>query len=195
LNLPTIAIVQPILHGTGKGGAWVRPAGKDNRKQQAGAGAEAAPAQLEWGFFADRVGPAVRLLRNELTVRITRAQDPFGLHSGALSTMVLVHANPGCSQSHLAHELAMDKSVLVAIVDDLESRGLAKRSRSTSDRRRNSLSLTPEGERTMHEMLACVSDVERPIRTALSNEDYAALIRLLRSAYAALLGTGPVPGE
>jgi DNA-binding MarR family transcriptional regulator len=146
-------------------------------------------------LFADCVGPAVRLLRNDLTVRVARAQDPFGLHSGALSTMVLVQANPGCSQSELAHQLAMDKSMLVAIVDDLESRGLATRSRSTSDRRRNSLALTPQGERMMLEMLACASEVERPIRNALSSEEYAALIRLLRRAYSALASAGPEARE
>jgi len=152
-----------------------------------GTGAGGSTPTLDWGHFADRVGPAVRLLRNELTARVTQAQAPFGLHSGALSTMVLIHANPGCSQSDLAGEMAIDKSVLVAIVDDLEKRGLAKRTRSEVDRRRNSLTLSPEGERVMTEMIAAASAVEQPIRDAMSAREYDQLIRLIRRSYEALL--------
>ena len=128
----------------------------------------------------------VRLLRNEMTVRIGEAQAPFGLRFGALSTMVLVHANPGCSQADLARELAIDKSMLVAIVDELESRGLAIRTRSKEDRRRNSLALTAEGERVMHAMFAAADSVERPIRDAMTAEELATLMRLLKRAYSAL---------
>ncbi len=142
---------------------------------------------MNWGLFGDRIGPAVRLLRNELTVRIASAQDGFGLHSGALSAMVLIDANPGCSQSDLARELALDKSVLVAIVDDLERRGLARRTRSTTDRRRNSLALTEEGQRTMAAMFACARAVEAPIEAALSVGERVQLVALLKRAYAALI--------
>jgi DNA-binding MarR family transcriptional regulator len=145
---------------------------------------------LEWGLFESRVGPIVRLLRNELTMQIGAAQAPFGLRFGALSTMVLVQANPGCSQADLARELAIDKSMLVAIVDELETRSLAVRTRSKEDRRRNSLALTAEGERVMHAMFAAADTVERPIREAMSAKELATLMRLLRRAHAALVGAG-----
>jgi DNA-binding MarR family transcriptional regulator len=145
---------------------------------------------LDWGLFSDRIGPMVRLLRNELTVRITGAQAPFGVHSGGLSAMVLIHANPGCSQQDLARELALDKSMMVAIIHDLEKSGLATRTRSTADRRRNSLALTEEGGRVMQAMLVCVRAVEQPIQDALDLGEYALLIRLLKRSHAALLVNG-----
>jgi len=151
---------------------------------------EQGAPRLQWGRFSDRVGPAVRLLRNELTARIAEAYAPFALHSGALSAMVLIEANPGCSQSDLARELAMDKSVLVAVVDDLEQRGLARRARSTVDRRRNVLEITAEGAEVMAAMFACARRVERPIEQALSAEERAQLIGLLKRAYAALMAEG-----
>lgn len=155
---------------------------------------EPATRGLEWGLFGERIGPVVRLLRNELTTRILGAQTPFGLHSGALSAMVLIDANPGCSQSDLARELALDKSILVAIVDDLEKRGLARRARSTTDRRRNSLVLTDDGRRMMIAMFDCANEVERPIRDAMSAAEIATLIHLLRRAYAALVPAPPPAG-
>jgi DNA-binding MarR family transcriptional regulator len=155
-----------------------------------GAMAEEQARGLEWGQLGEGIGPLVRLLRIELTVRVANAQAKVGLHSGALSAMALIDANPGCSQSDLARELALDKSVLVAIVDDLEWQGMAVRTRSATDRRRNSLALTDQGRATMATMLDSAMDVERPIRDALSVDEYAALTGLLKRAYIALQ-----PGE
>ncbi|MBT2186167.1 MarR family winged helix-turn-helix transcriptional regulator [Sphingobium nicotianae] len=147
--------------------------------------AAAAPG-MDWGALSNSVGTNVRLLRNELVDRIVAAYAPFALRSGALSTMVLIQANPGCSQSELAREVAMDDSAMVAIIDELEQRGLALRSRSTADRRRNSLSLTAQGEALVAQMVDCAMAVERPIRDAMSEKELATLIALLRRAYAAI---------
>jgi DNA-binding MarR family transcriptional regulator len=145
--------------------------------------------RMDWGLLNKAVGTGTRLLHNELVVRIVEAYAPFGLRSGALSTMVLISANPGCSQSELAREVAMDDSAMVAIIDQLERRGLAVRSRSTADRRRNTLSLTPEGEALMHEMTGRAMDVESPIHDALSPDEQVMLVTLLRRAYSAIIAT------
>ena len=148
---------------------------------------------IRLGALSERVGPAIRLLRNELTVRVTAAQAPFGLRSGSLSAMTLIDENPGCSQADLARELALDKSVMAGIIADLEAKGLATRSRSPSDRRRNHLALTNEGRRTMAAMVDGVAHVERPIRQALSDQEIASMIGLVRRAYAALMAAEPQP--
>ena len=143
--------------------------------------------RMNWGELSNGVGTFVRLLRNELYPRILSAYEPFGLHSGAVSVMVLIKGNPGCSQSEIAREVAMDDSAMVAIIDELEQRGLAQRTRSVTDRRRNSLSLTADGERVMGEMIACAMTVEGPIQRALSDDELVTLMDLLRRSYAALI--------
>ena len=143
--------------------------------------------RMNWGELSNGVGTCVRLLRNELYPRILSAYEPFGLHSGAVSVMVLIKGNPGCSQSEIAREVAMDDSAMVAIIDELEQRGLAQRTRSVTDRRRNSLSLTTDGERVMGEMIACAMTVEGPIQGALSEDELVTLMDLLRRSYAALI--------
>jgi len=142
--------------------------------------------RMDWGLLSNGIGTGVRLLRNELTDRIIDAYAPFMLRSGALSTMVLIKANPGCSQAEIAREVAMDDSAMVAIIDELEERGLALRTRSPADRRRNSLSLTPEGEKLMTDMIGCAMAVEKPMRDAMTAEELATLIALLRRAYEAM---------
>lgn len=143
---------------------------------------------LDWGILAESAGPRVRLLRNALTARSIAASAPYGLPTGSLTVLSLIAANPGSSQAGLARRAGINKSALVGIVDQLESRGLAGRDRSSSDRRRNSLSVTPEGEEVMHQLFAAVAPEERPIRDALGAADMARLLALLDRAIEALDG-------
>jgi DNA-binding MarR family transcriptional regulator len=144
---------------------------------------------IDLGLLGDSVGPAIRLLRNFLSSRIVAAFEPFGLRSGTFSTMALIAANPGCSQSDIARHIGTDKSIVVAIVDDLERRGLAERQRSTEDRRRNALTLTPAGHELMAEMDRIGREVEGPIRQALTPAELTQLISLSRRAVDALMAT------
>ena len=149
--------------------------------------AEQANDGVEFGLLGESIGPGVRLLRNLLSSRIVVAFEPFGLRSGTFSTMALISANPGCSQSDIAKHIGTDKSIVVAIVDDLEQRGFAERKRSTQDRRRNALTLTAEGEALMQQMHKLGQAVEKPIRAKLSRQEIAQLISLTQRAVDAML--------
>jgi DNA-binding MarR family transcriptional regulator len=139
----------------------------------------------EWGQLANSVGPRVRLLRNALAARSIAALEDFGLPTGSLTVLSLIAANPGSNQTALAKAAGVNKSALVGIVDELEARGLAARDRSASDRRRNHLSVTPEGEAAMKAMLARVAVGEDQVREALGTRDHTTLLELLDRANAA----------
>ena len=145
---------------------------------------------LDEGLLSDAPGLRLHRLRNLLTRRVLAAYAPFGLPSGAFSVMALIAANPGCPQYRLSRELGLDKSVLRAILDDLEARGLAARGRSAADRRRHALALTPEGLQVMRRMHLAARSVEQPLREALSPDELDALTALLRRAYVAMTGEG-----
>src|SRR3954466_7618421 len=68
-------------------------------------------------------------------------------HFGMLSHLA---ASEGQSQQALSIALGVHRSAVVALVDDLERRGLAERRPDPSDRRAYTLYLTPSG----HELLA-----------------------------------------
>src|SRR4051794_19639336 len=93
---------------------------------------EEGPSEAEAlnpGLLADFLGPKVRILWNLLDARMVEAPSPFGLRTGTFSALALISANPGCSQNQLAGGLGMDKSAVVAIIDELESRDLVRRVR------------------------------------------------------------------
>jgi len=151
--------------------------------------------ETSWGILAHSIGPRVRVLRNALTARAVALSTPFDLPSGSLTVLALVAANPGTSQTLLARRAGINKSALVGIVDQLEGRGLATRDRSVTDRRRNSLSITPEGEALLERLHATNEPIEQPIQDALDPAEIGTLIALLDRAVTALEASGPHPGE
>ncbi len=93
------------------------------------------------------------------------------LKSGAISSLALILANPGISQSELAEQVGKDKSRIVAIIDILEERGFAHRAQSTPDRRRRALYATKEGEAFLDTLLAEVKQIENDMLALVSAED------------------------
>ena len=142
---------------------------------------------LDPGLLADFVGPKVRILWNILSARMAEALAPFGLRTGAFSALALIAANPGCSQNQLAQGLGMDKSAVVAIIDELETRGLASRVRQPLDRRRHALKLTAKGKALMQRMLVPAQYAGIPIREGLSAQELNQLMSLLDRACDALV--------
>jgi len=141
---------------------------------------------LDWGILDGSVGPRVRLLRNALAARSIAVSAPHGLPTGSLTVLALIAANPGSSQSALARRAGLNKSALVGIVDQLEANGLAVRDRSASDRRRNQVTVTAEGEAAMQALFVAVAAEEGAIRDALGSADLEVLLALLDRAIAAL---------
>jgi len=142
---------------------------------------EAPSAQgLDRGRLRDRVGPELRIVRNLLIARVSSALAEFGLRPGGYTMMALIAANPGCSQSDLSREIAMDKSAVVGILDDLIGKELVRRTRSQVDRRRHDLELTEKGEQMFAAMQPASDLIEQPIVEALSPDERAQFLALLQ---------------
>jgi DNA-binding MarR family transcriptional regulator len=139
--------------------------------------------ELKSGLMANRLSFRLRGLLTLLGERVTTAFAPYGLKSGTFTTMALVSANPGCSQIGLARVGGLDRSALVSIVDELERRKLAIRARSSVDRRRSSLYLTPQGEALMNEMFVEAMKTETSIRAGFSEDEMVQFFEFLERAY------------
>src|SRR4051794_21274143 len=69
----------------------------------------------------------------------------LGLHPRHFGMLSHIAAAEGQSQQTLSDALGIHRSAMVALVDDLERRGLAERRRNPADRRAYTLHLTPPG--------------------------------------------------
>jgi DNA-binding MarR family transcriptional regulator len=99
------------------------------------------------------------------------------------------------SQQALAGLLGVLPSRVVALVDELEQRGLVQRTRSTGDRRTNVLELTPAGTSALRTLASVGKAHEAEICTGLSEKEHTQLAALLgRLAVSAGLTPGVHPG-
>ena len=87
---------------------------------------------------------------------------------------------PGQSQRELADALGMHAPRLVALIDELEGRGLVARDRHPEDRRNYAISLTDEGRRLLAELGRLVGQHEHAITAGLNDDERTQLLTLLR---------------
>ena len=83
------------------------------------------------------------------------------------------------SQAHLGRHTGIDRSDVVAALNELVERGLAERQPDLSDRRRNVISLTRRGADTLERLDAVLDDVQEAVLAPLTSGERATLVRLL----------------
>jgi DNA-binding MarR family transcriptional regulator len=107
----------------------------------------------------------------------------------------ILSATPAISQQALATALGTVPSRLVALVDDLEARGLVERRAHESDRRTYALHLTDKGKATIETISRIAREHRQDLLAALSEEEQATISTLLqRVAEQQGLLTGVHPG-
>src|SRR5687768_9605310 len=96
------------------------------------------------------------------------------------ATLWLIGANPGVSQVTIATALGMDRATMMALVDKLQDRGLVLRKRSSMDRRRQELLLTPVGLRMLKTVKARIAEHEARFTARFKPAELAALLKALQ---------------
>ena len=140
---------------------------------------------LDIGILKDVLGFRFRRIQNHLSRQFSDHPMHGNLKSGLYSILALIAANPGVSQARLAHESGVDKTALVALLDDLEDKGWAVRKRAQSDRRRHSLFITEGGRATLDKLTIAAHEIEMPARQALTAAEFERLLATLDKLYTA----------
>lgn len=126
-------------------------------------------------FIGYRLKRAYGTLRSDLLGRL----DSLGLRITTFSTLLLIVDNPGLRQSALAVALDIRRSNMVAIIDDLESRGWIVRKRVPADRRAFALFATSSGSRVCKKAMALAVENESTILNCLTDAELKTLSTLL----------------
>jgi len=140
-------------------------------------------AEPSLGRLGSFLGFRLRRVQNQFSRDFQLKTKAWGLRAGMFSALELIAANPGISQAVLSAEVGLDKSALVPIIDELEARGWVRRTRSTSDRRRNHLAITPAGEHELDLLFDELAVTEATGQEALSGEERALVSRALDKVY------------
>jgi DNA-binding MarR family transcriptional regulator len=134
---------------------------------------------LDHGLLPRLVGYQLRLAQLAVFRDFDRATADLGLTPGRFGMLVLIEANPGVTQSALARAVGLDRSTLVALLDQLEDRRLVAR-RQGEDRRTNGLWLTAAGQRFLGKMKRRVAAHEARVAARLTRAERELLLGALR---------------
>src|SRR4051795_4677512 len=112
--------------------------------------------------------------------RFAERLAPLELHPRHFGLLSHLAASEGQSQQALSIALGIHRSAVVALVDDLEHRGLAERRRDPVDRRAYTLYLTPAGCALLADLQRIAEEDESELLTALNASERSQLIALLQ---------------
>jgi DNA-binding MarR family transcriptional regulator len=104
----------------------------------------------------------------------------IGLTAPDAGLLRKIAADPGISQQALARHLGIMPSRMVALIDELESKGIIERRRSVEDRRNYALHMTQRGHEILRDLSRIAAEHEESLCAALSKEERAQLRDLCR---------------
>lgn len=103
-----------------------------------------------------------------------------GVTSRAFSVLSLIEKFPNITQSEISRQLGIERSGLVAIVDDLQARGYIVRVAVPGDRRVQALSLTKKGQTSFNSSKLAIVEHEKKLLNDFSEPEKEQLLRLLK---------------
>jgi DNA-binding MarR family transcriptional regulator len=143
--------------------------------------APSSPADPDVTQFAGQL--FFRLWRASHT-QTAAALETIGLTPALFAVLNFLRAQDGALQKEIGAAMEIDPSTMVALIDQLEDAGLAKRRPRPTDRRAREVAITPKGRRTLDRGRALAREVEDDILQGLSSAERGRLLKLLRQALA-----------
>jgi len=132
------------------------------------------------GAIDDIIGFHIRLAHGATYRHFTETFSELGLTQKMVSVLWLINDHPHIAQADIGRRLQMDRATTMAIINRLEARNLLVRGASTLDRRRQTLTLTGDGQGALVEARRCIDEHELWVRSRFTKREATLLIELLR---------------
>ena len=145
-----------------------------------------AENDVNLGDLTDMVGVELRIAQILADKAYSTSQDAR-MPSGHFTVLTLIDLNPGINQSSLARSMYLDRSTMVPILDQLESKGWMERRKKPGDRRAYALYLTRQGKRILKETGDRVSGLEASLANQMGAQKRDKLLELIRELQLALV--------
>ena len=132
------------------------------------------------------------------SIRFTELLAPIGLQPAHFGVLRRLLDNEGSSQQEIADAARVRRSVMVGLIDELESRGWVERRRHPVDRRANALHLTPEGRHALASADQSAQQLDEELLAAIPAQARAGFLEHLQRlgiATGVADGVYPVPPD
>lgn len=137
------------------------------------------PASPDDSALAGYIGYNLKRVLSLVQGDLAQVLAGFAFRAVSFSALGVVVRHPGISQSGLAEVLAVERSNLVQLVDELSGRGLIVRAPVAGDRRRHALMPTTEGLGLHAAAARAVAAHEARVFAMLDAGEQVALLALL----------------
>ena len=131
------------------------------------------------GEINDILGFHIRLAYGAVYRHFMETFADLDLTQKQVSVLWLIDDHPGIAQTDLTRRLRMDRATTMGIVNRLQGRGYLRRGRSTEDRRRQTLALTPLGETVLKNAKGAIFDHEKWLKGHFTPQEVSTLMSLL----------------
>lgn len=128
----------------------------------------------------DRLGYLLKTAYAQLAERVDVVLSSLELTARQLAVLSVIATNDSLSQIALSDRLGVDRTTIVAMLDELEDDGLVKRRRDMRDRRRNTLALTASGRSRVIKAEKARATAESDFLSRLHEDDARQLIASLQ---------------
>ncbi|MCW2070905.1 UNVERIFIED_ORG: DNA-binding MarR family transcriptional regulator [Bradyrhizobium japonicum] len=150
------------------------------RKDAAEAQGQGSTDALQLGELSEQLGYVLKRAQLKVFENFLRCMASLQLTPAQFSVQLLVEKNPGRNQTEIASTLGILRPNFVAMLDNLESRDLCARIRSTNDRRSHILVLTDKGKAVLTRAKKLVATKhEARLNDLLGQANREALIEML----------------
>ena len=115
--------------------------------------------------------------------RFTEALEPFGIRPRHVAALIELRDHGELTQQSLCGQLHLDPTNLVAILNELEQRGYARRRRDPEDRRRHLVEVSPKGIAVIEKVSEVMDGVEEELLEGLDPPEREQVEGLLTSIW------------
>lgn len=124
-------------------------------------------------------GNAIRRMQQIAVAIFLQEAEPQGVTPVQFATLQALANTPGVDQRTLARSIGFDTSTIANVIDRLESRGLVERRLDPADRRVRLLSLTPEGDALLADVVPAMKRAQERMLAPLPEAERAEFMRML----------------
>jgi DNA-binding MarR family transcriptional regulator len=135
--------------------------------------------RIELGGLSDEIGFALRFAQLAVFKDLISIFKPFDLRPGQYAVLKIIEANPGMPQGRLGELLNIQKTNLVALIDEFKRRGLVTKERLAGDGRQRRLTLSSSGIELMGKVEKAHDLHRAHLAKLLNREEKSQLLSLL----------------
>jgi len=111
--------------------------------------------------MADHLGYLLKHVQLRFSELTGSALAPFGITGRQVAVLRATDSPHPLAQGEIARRMGIDRTTMVALIDELQERDLVRRRQDPGDRRRNVVELTDAGRDVLRKAVQAAGEAER----------------------------------